>query len=227
MQEIFDTEKIKINKLKQSDYTLYDEICKIILDDLEDVIFIHNLTPKRGLNLNPQNNFFTENCKHFEVTNIKEGRFDYICAPLLLHKMNNLDLFFTDIKQNVNPNGIFCGTFFGLENLRELGEELAKEDIKLIGQPLQRLLPVIDIKTIGMMLQKNGFKNIAVSSSTLTFEFNNLKQALQFIKNNGESNCFKMKNQSLLAGNVLKKILAKQSESVIINFDICFFSCLL
>jgi len=227
MQEIFDENKIKINYEKQTDYTLYEEICKIIIDDVKDIIFIHNLQPKLGFNLNPQNNFFEENFKEFEISTTQKGKFDYICAPLLLHKVNNLDLFLNNIKSKLNQNGIFCGNFFGLNNLQELGALLATEDISLCGQPLQRLLPLIDIKTVGMILQKNGFKNIAVSSISLSFEFENLKQALKFLKDNGESNCFKLREESLLAGTLLKKILAKYQKNITLKFDVCFFSCLL
>ena len=227
MQEIFDERKIIINAKRQTDYTLYEEICKIIIDDVKDVTFIHNLHPKLGVNLNPQNNFFEENFKAFEISKTKEGKFDYICAPLLLHKVNNLDLFLNNIKARLNSNGIFCGNFFGLGNLQELGTLLAEEDISACGQPLQRLLPLIDIKTVGMILQKNGFKNIAVSSIPLSFEFESLKQALHFLKENGESNCFKLREGSLLSGSLLKKILEKYQKNITLGFDVCFFSCLL
>lgn len=212
MQEIFDEKKISINKRKQTDFILLNEVEKIIEERRGDVEFIYNIRPKSVFTINS--------------LTLPSAKYDCIIAPMLLHKVNDINLFLQKIKESMNGEGIFYGNFFGLNNLKGLGEFFAKEDIAYCKQPLQRILPLIDIKTIGTMLQKNGFKNVVVESVMLNFEFENLQQALKFLKENGESNCFALRNNNFLAGNILKKILAKYTENVTLEFDICFFACL-
>lgn len=212
MQEIFDTAKI----LKQTrvDFSLYEKVNEVLQECVEDAKFIYSFGPTSFLTLD-----FLQNLAMIE------GRFDVISAPLFLHKMNNIEDYFKQVKGLLNENGFFIGTFFGLNNLRELGEVLAEEDIKICGQPLQRMLPLMDIKTIGMLLSKNGFKKVVVQSLELEFGEKTLPSALKFLRDIGEGNVLKIRDKTFFSGNVLKKYLEKYEKNIKVTFDVCFFSC--
>lgn len=213
MQEIFDEAKVLKEIKRQKDFTLLNLVMEELGEMLEEAKILYALKPnKRPLVLKP-------------LQNVNETE-DVILAPLVLHKTNNIEVKFAEIKNRLSINGIFIGTFFSLNNLKELFTELAKQDATLCGQPIPRSLPLMDIKTIGMLLNNAGFKNPIVFTQNFEFTFKNLKDALYFIKHNGEANCLKLREGSFLAGSILKKTLANYKKNVTLNFEICFFSCL-
>lgn len=209
MQEIFDSKFIASKKSKQTDFRLYEAVYNTLLEAVEDAKFFYGINPKKIALLNEGD----------------EGA-DCILAPLSLHKQNDITNALKQIKAKLNKNGLFAGNFFGLNNLQELGELLAKEDVKHIGQPLHRMLPLMDIKTVGGLLQGAGFSQIVASNEVIEFEFTSLKEALHFLQSSGESNSLKLRDKTLLGGNVLKKYIASFQNPFTLKFDVCFFSCL-
>jgi NADH dehydrogenase [ubiquinone] 1 alpha subcomplex assembly factor 5 len=236
MQEIFDLKSIIMQGEKRKDFRLYHAISEILAEDLEESFLIYKKKLQKALNLNGKDGFLPDLLKKQGIetreVNIFEAdfqeisdKFDLILAPLFLHKTNNIKGVLMDIKTLLLSGGMFVGTFFGLSNLQDLGILLSNEDISICGQPLQRMLPLVDIKTIGNMLSEAGFKSPVVYSFPVSFEFENLKQGLYFLKNSGEGNVLKIREKSFLSGNVLKKYLEKYKNSITLEFEICFFSC--
>jgi hypothetical protein len=236
MQEIFDLKAIIMQEEKRKDFRLYNAISEILAEDLEESFLIYRKKLQKALNLNGKDGFLPDLLKKQGIetreVNIFEAdfqeisdKFDLILAPLFLHKTNNIKGVLKDIKNLLLNGGMFVGTFFGLSNLQDLGILLSNEDISVCGQPLQRMLPLMDIKTIGNMLSEAGFQSPVVYSFPVSFEFENLKKALYFLKDSGEGNVLKMREKSFLSGNVLKKYLEKYKNSIILEFEICFFSC--
>jgi hypothetical protein len=217
MQEIFDSQFILKQEVKIRDFALKMQIEALLLEAFSDAKFFYRIEPKEEVHLSFQ-----------DLGNLEEAckGADAIFAPLVLHKTNNIDDVLSRLKNCLNKNGILLGNFFGLGNLQELGELFAKEDFKRCGMPIPRMLPLMEIKTVGAILQKAGFKNIVVASEEIEFEFANLKEALIFLKHSGESNCLKMRDKTLLSGNILKKYLDTYKNSIKLKFDVCFFSCL-
>jgi hypothetical protein len=209
MNEVFDEKFILRAGQRQADFRLYNAIYSKLLEMVEEAKFFYNISAVQTVLL--QQDFTKADC---------------IMAPLTLHKTNNIEGVLKNIKGKLNRKGLFVGNFFGLENLRELGELLASEDAKIIGQPLVRMLPLLEIKTIGGLLQKAGFKNVMVFNEEICFDFANLKEALQFLQKSGEANCLMLRERSLLNGNVLKKYIESFKNPITLKFDVCFFSCL-
>jgi NADH dehydrogenase [ubiquinone] 1 alpha subcomplex assembly factor 5 len=236
MQEIFDRKAILKQEGGQKDFRLYHSISKILAEDLEESFLIYKKKLQKALNLNTKDGFLPDLLKKQSIetreVNIFEAdlneisdKFELILAPLFLHKANNIKVVLKDIKNLLLSGGMFVGTFFGLSNLQDLGILLSNEDVSICGQPLQRMLPLVDIKTIGNMLSEAGFKSPVVYSFPVSFKFENLKEALYFLKDSGEGNVLKMREKSFFSGNVLKKYLAKYQNSITLEFEICFFSC--
>jgi SAM-dependent methyltransferase len=224
MQEIFHSNTVFLLEKRQTDFTLYEEICDLIFEDIETIRPIYQLPPlKTFLDLNPKNGYFKS--LFSEITEDEKNP-DIISCILKLHKTNKINEVLKEIKALLKSGGMFVGTFFGVENLLEVRELIGKLDIKLSGRAFPRFLPVIDIKTIGMMLQSVGFKNVVVSSLKLEYKFNNLHEGLKFLKKNGETNCLTMRDFTFYSGNILRKNLENYSKEVILSFDVCFFSCL-
>jgi hypothetical protein len=216
MQEIFDTKFILNAKNKQQDFVLQMQVEALLQEALLDAKFFYGIDPENEVHLSYQN-----------LMNLDEIKsVDAIFAPLILHKANNIEGVLTSLKKSLNNTGILLGNFFGLGNLHDLGVLFANEDAKRCGMPIQRMLPLMDIKTVGSILQKTGFKNIVVASEEVEFEFANLKDALKFLQKSAETNCLNVRDKTFLSGNVLKKYIEKYQNPFTLKFDICFFSCL-
>jgi hypothetical protein len=216
MQEIFDVDFILKAKAKQTDFALQMQVDALLQEALLDVKFFYGIEPKDEVHLSYQD--------LLKLDEIEPS--DVIFAPLVLHKANDIDGVLKALRGRLNEKGVLLGSFFGLNNLHELGVLFAEEDVKRCGMPIQRMLPLIDIKTVGGILQKAGFKNIVVASEEIEFQFSNLKQALEFLKKSGEANCLKMRDRSFLGANILKKYVENYQNPFILKFDVCFFSCL-
>lgn len=239
MQEIFDVNKIIKNEARQTRFDLFEKVCNAVFEELEDAFYIHNKIPKTVLDMNPKNGYFTSVLKEkfaeitihtiknpFNQSLPKEQQFDFISSIFNLHKTSNLKISLLEIKSILNQGGIFTGSFFGTENLFELGALLAKHDFEIKNMVFNRMLPLIDIKTFGTMLLAAGFKNPVVWNVKFDYNFNNLMEAILFLKEIGETNCLKMRESSFLSANILKKILAKYKQKVTLTFDVCIFLCL-
>ena len=216
MQEIFDTKFILNAKQKQRDFALQMQVEALLQEALLDAKFFYGIEPENEVHLSYQD--------LMNLGEIKDA--DVIFAPLILHKANNIDGVLNSLKKSLNNKGILLGNFFGLNNLYDLGALFANEDAKRCGMPIQRMLPFMDIKTVGSILQKAGFKNIVVASEEVEFEFPSLKDALKFLQKSGEANCLNMRDRSFLGANILKKYIENYQNPFILKFDICFFSCL-
>lgn len=236
MQEIFEKSAILINEAKQTDFKLFHQVSDVIIETLEETLLIYGKVLTKALNLNKKDGYFSQkliakgiSAKDLEFfnTDLKEEKekFPLILAPLCLHKVSNINETMIEIRELLNEKGIFIGTFFGLGNLEELGKLLASEDIKICGQAMQRLLPLIDIKTIGSILTKAGFKNIVIETIPISFEFESLKSALQFLKNSGEGNVLKVREKSFISGSVLKKYVDNFAKITNIQFELSVFVC--
>ena len=185
MQEIFDKKAILKNEKGQVNFDLFHEISTNLVADLPDTFFIFKQNPKTALNLNKKDGFLTEILNKMDILTTEVNffetilaeiteKFPLVLAPLCLHKAENIKEVLIQIKSLLTENGIFVGNFFGLSSLEELGILLASEDISICGQPLQRILPLMEIKTIGMLLSGAGFKNVVVQNVPISFNFANL-----------------------------------------------------
>lgn len=225
MQLIFDEKKIAKQHLSQTSFILYKAICKIFQEDLKDILFIYQLKPATFIDLNPIDGTMKRILEGISI-NEAENNADIICSFMNLHKMNNIGEYLKKIKNKLNKKGIFVGNFFGISNLSSLGKLLAENDMKCKNFPFQRMLPLIDIKIFGSMLQKAGFSCPVIHSISFEQEFQNLKEALSFLKKEGETNCLKNRDHTLISSLPLKKLLEIFDKHVKLEFDICFFSCL-
>lgn len=229
MQELFDEKKNLLNYAKQTSTTLYEKVCDILISELEDIKLIYNLNNNNTtLNthiLSSSQEIMQSKLMQIGHTFANNQMHNYIFSPLYLHRQNNLNAVLSNVSKILAPKGLFMGTFFGVNNMLSLGQLLANEDAKYTTKQIARMMPLLDLQNIGKMLLTAGFENVVVQSTTLNFNFQSLKEALYFIKDNGESSSFKFKEQSLLSGNILKKTLDNFKYPVNLELDICVFSC--
>ena len=239
MENIFNR-KIIFSRKKRINFNnaLYLKIQETIIEDLSDYLFIFNNAEKikKILFLNEENNdlkldifngaklnslLFLEN----DLLNIELlaecEKSDLIIGINSFHNVNYLENYFNSIKKCLNDGGVFCGNFFGNDNLSELKKIIITNDSEFSQKIYPRFNPTISPESIIGILQKFNFQNITIASEKINFEFN-FTDAMNFLKSINERNYIHQMQKS--APN--RKIFTENiPEKITLDFDIIKFYC--
>ena len=119
---------------------------------------------------------------------LKEGSLDLILAPLSLHVVNDLPGVLTQFRRALKPDGLFMGTLFGGETLKEMRQCLMEAEIETTGGVSPRIAPVVDIRDAGNLLQRAGFALPVADADILTLRYETATHAMMDLSGTGESN---------------------------------------
>ena len=205
-------------KNNQTNSTFENKISEIIIDNYRDLINIDNdraliigknqlLHDEIGKIFKQLKTVFSSDIFDGEVENIDQ-KFDAIFTPLILHKVNNIEILLKQIYNFLQQKGVFFSTMFGSGNLFQLAESMFLAYQKNGNKFINHFLPVVDVKDYGNLLQKIGFKNVITSTETFKKQYQSIREAFQDIKNSGEGNSLK----SRLNQPISRKILADANE---------------
>ncbi len=225
---IFDEKKVLLhrnrakNTFEKSNH-LYNAICDDIIDNLLDLT---NFKPQTFIDYSHKNNYLSEKIiSQFGCTEnyIKQ---DLILCPMFLHLENNPVQKIKDIAKKLNKNGIFIGTFFGGQTLKELRESfIAIESQQNICYP--HIIPMVDIKDAGKIMQLSGFQDIIVNSSIINMQYSSCLKLMKSLQNMGETNPLIKQNKGFYNKNILQSVCKHYDNKYIIStFEIiyCFGS---
>jgi hypothetical protein len=216
METIFNRKIIFQRKQKINfDNSLYKTTEKQIFEELLDYFFIFQNSEKikNILILNSKNDFLEKqlneylsknknnsekiNFHYFEflendeenINNISELKKNNLIVGInSFHNVNLLEKYIASIKKNLEDGGIFCGNFFGINNLLELKKIIIKNDSIFSKNIYPRFNPIISPESVSQILQKFNFQNIVIFPEKITFEFNSFGDAMNFLKNINERN---------------------------------------
>ncbi len=162
-----------------------------------------------------------------ELPCFKDQTFDLIVSNLNLHLINDLPKNLTAMKRLLKPNGLIISSFFGEENLKQLKNVVLRTEQEIYGGITPRIMPNIDIKTAGMLMQKVGFINSVAEKHSFEVIYKNPMQLLLDIKNMGESNILNNKTHKFITKNFLfdltslyQKLYCNQHNQSFATFEI-------
>jgi NADH dehydrogenase [ubiquinone] 1 alpha subcomplex assembly factor 5 len=130
-----------------------------------------------------------------EDLTIANESFDLAVSNLSLHFVNDVEKAMRTYRDILRPSGIFLGMFLGGNTLIELRQAMSAVDIKMHNGLASHIIPMIDIKDAGRLVQKAGFKMPVADSEYVQVEYQNLKQLLQDLKGMGQGNCLLDQNK--------------------------------
>lgn len=127
-----------------------------------------------------QSNFYTDEDSDFysALTN----SFDLIISNLSLHYANDVVGALIQYCKALSSSGLFICNILGENTLHELRQVMIQTDLELFGRAYQRMIPLIEIKQLGSLLQRAGFSIPHTVSNQLIVEYRSLKQLLQELK---------------------------------------------
>lgn len=145
--------------------------------------------------------------------------YDCIVSNLSLHFINDIEKTLKDYKAHLNDRGKFIATFIGGNSLHELRKTLMDTDIEIFGGAAQRVIPMIDVKDAGRLLQKTGFKDPISFSEVVIAEYPSLLALLRELKKMGQGNFLANREGRYLSRDYLK-LAEKKYGKISVTFDI-------
>jgi NADH dehydrogenase [ubiquinone] 1 alpha subcomplex assembly factor 5 len=142
-----------------------------------------------------------------EILSLKPNSFDLILSNLNLHFINQIPQFLLQIKEALNPDGIFIASFFGEENLRELAHVLHQSEIEIYGGISPRMPPTIDVKTAAALLQKAGFVDPISEFAKVEVSYSDPMKLLKDLKFMGQGNILTKRSRRFFTKKFLARIL--------------------
>jgi SAM-dependent methyltransferase len=92
-----------------------------------------------------------------EALPFAEGSIDLIASALSLQFVNDLPGTLVQIRRALKPDGLLLAALIGGDTLRELREAFATAEAEIEGGISPRVIPFVDVRAAGALLQRAGF----------------------------------------------------------------------
>lgn len=115
------------------------------------------------------------------------GQFDSVLSAMSLHWVNDLPGLLVQIREALTADGLFLAVFPGAETLTELRTCLLTAELELRGGAGLRLLPMVDVKDGGALLQRAGLALPVADVERLTVRYAEPLRLLLELRSMGES----------------------------------------
>jgi NADH dehydrogenase [ubiquinone] 1 alpha subcomplex assembly factor 5 len=114
--------------------------------------------------------------------------FDAVLSSLSMHWINDLPSLLAQINHVLKPDAPFIAAMFGGDSLYELRTSLQLADQDRRGGVSTHVSPLADVRDMGGLLQKAGFKMLTVDVDDIIVDFPNSFALMQDLQAMGESN---------------------------------------
>ncbi|HEX3945392.1 MAG TPA: methyltransferase domain-containing protein [Rhizomicrobium sp.] len=135
------------------------------------------------------------------------GPFDLITSVLSLHAVNDLPGALLQIRQALQPDGLFMAALFGGESLHELREAFAVGEMEISSGVTPRVAPFADVRDMGALLQRAGFALPVSDVERTTVHYRNFSSLVADLRALGETNALDQRSRRFLRRDVLSLTL--------------------
>jgi NADH dehydrogenase [ubiquinone] 1 alpha subcomplex assembly factor 5 len=116
------------------------------------------------------------------------GTFDLVLSSLSLHWINDLPGVLTQINNVLKPDSPFIGAMLGGDTLFELRTSLQLAEQERLGGLSPHVSPLADVRDVGGLLQRAGFKMLTVDVDDIIVDYPNTFALMQDLQAMGEGN---------------------------------------
>jgi SAM-dependent methyltransferase len=92
-----------------------------------------------------------------EAPPFREQSLDLVVSALCLQLVNDLPGLLVQIRRALKPDGLFIAALAGGDTLTELRQSFAAAEAELEGGLSPRVIPLVDVRAAGALLQRAGF----------------------------------------------------------------------
>jgi len=140
------------------------------------------------LDFNNQLNITRQVLEDEETLPYEPGTFDLVLSSLSLHWINDLPGVLTQINNILKPDCAFVGAMLGGDTLFELRTSLQLAEQERKGGLSPRVSPLADVRDVGGLLQKAGFKMLTVDVDDIIVDYPDTFALMQDLQAMGEGN---------------------------------------
>ncbi|KAF1985190.1 S-adenosyl-L-methionine-dependent methyltransferase [Aulographum hederae CBS 113979] len=115
--------------------------------------------------------------------------FDAVLSSLSLHWINDLPSVLAQINNVLKPDAPFLGVMFGGDTLFELRTALQLASMNILGGISPHTSPLADVRDVGGLLQKAGFRLLTVDVDDIIVEYPDIFALMKDLQDMGEQNC--------------------------------------
>ncbi|KAF7559113.1 hypothetical protein G7046_g5041 [Stylonectria norvegica] len=131
------------------------------------------------------------------------GTFDLVMSSLSLHWINDLPGILAQINQVLKPDAPFIGAMLGGDTLFELRTSMQLAEQERRGGMSLRVSPLADVKDMGGLLQKAGFKMLTVDIDDIVVDYPDVFALMQDLQAMGEGNAILGREMGAIGRDVL------------------------
>jgi len=232
--QIFDRRLLKLNKSKTFDcFAESAFLFEIALDSIGSRLFLKELYDKalfigmrnvKGAELildNPaiKEKVFADSAYKFlepfrgdkiiideENLPFAHHSFDLIISLLNIHTINLVPEFFRQISAILKPGGVFIGSLFGSNTLKELKTAFAETEIQMNIPTSPHIFPMPDIKAVANLAVRCGFIEPVTDSEIIKAHYTTLSKLFVDLTNMGERNVMHLRTNRFLPRNFLLEL---------------------
>ena len=114
--------------------------------------------------------------------------FDAVFSSLSIHWINNLPSLLAQVNQILKPDCPFIAAMFGGDTLFELRTSLQLADLERRGGVSPHVSPLADVRDVGGLLNKAGFKLLTVDVEDIVVEYPDTFALTKDLQAMGENN---------------------------------------
>ena len=119
---------------------------------------------------------------------IGPARLDLVTSVLALQWVNDLPGTLVQIRRALVPDGLLLGAMIGGNTLHELRDVLAREEAEATGGGSPRVIPFVDVRDVGALLQRAGFALPVADVDTVPVRYASLFALMADLRAMGATN---------------------------------------
>lgn len=145
-----------------------------------------------------------------EFISFKKDSFDLVFSNLNAHFYNDLLGFFIQSHHILRKKGFFIASLIANDSFTMLRQIF--NEIEEYQRFAPRFIPTTDIKTVGMLMQKAGFKDVVSTIEEVKITYQNPENIFKDIKNSASGNIMFDRSKKFMSKGFYKKICDKLEE---------------
>ncbi|MHA1190190.1 MAG: methyltransferase domain-containing protein [Alphaproteobacteria bacterium] len=136
---------------------------------------------------------------------------DLIVSALTLQWVNDLPGTLVQIRRALRPDGLFLAALPGGETLTELRQSFAEAELQQRGGISPRVMPFVDIRDMGALLQRAGFALPVCDNDRLNVRYSGAPALFADLKAMGATNSLAQRDRLPTTRGLLERVTAAYS----------------
>ena len=147
-----------------------------------------------------------------EALPIADAVLDLAVSLLSLQWTNDLPGALTRIRRALKPDGLFLGALIGGESLIELRQAFYEAETEILGGISPRVLPFVEVRTLGALLQSAGFALPVVDLDRVSVTYATPFALLQDLRAMGATSIIRLRSKRPLTRKLLFRAMEIYAE---------------